>query len=213
MYQYIFFDLDGTLTDPGMGITNSVAYALDHQNIRVEDRTELYRFIGPPLVESFMEYYGFTREEAEEELRLYREYFAPKGIFENEMYPGVPDLLAKLKADGKTLILATSKPDQFSLRILEHFGLDKYFDFCACATMDEKRNTKPDVIRYGLESMQITDIGSCLMIGDREQDITGAKANGMDSLGVLYGYGSREELENAGATYIAESVEEILKFI
>ena len=213
MYNYILFDLDGTLTDPGRGITNSVAYALEKFGVSVSDKKELYKFIGPPLTDSFEKYYGFSEEDALIAVEYYREYFKPKGIYENEIYSGVPELLKSLKESGKTVILATSKPEIFAIEILKYFGIDAYFDFVAGATLDKTRNKKGDVIAYALESMNVTDKSKCLMIGDRDQDINGAKQNGIDSLGVLYGYGDFEELSNAGATYIAKTVDEIIKYV
>lgn len=213
MYHTIFFDLDGTLTDPGIGITNSVAYALEKWNIRVKDRSELYRFIGPPLLDSFSEYYGFSLEDSRQAVVYYREYFKDRGIYENVVYSGVPKLLSKLKESGKKIVLATSKPEEFALTILKHFNLYPYFDFVAGATMDESRTKKADVITYALERCGITDTKEVIMIGDRKHDVIGAKENNMDCIGVLFGYGNREELENAGAAYIAETVEDILKFI
>jgi len=212
-YSYLLFDLDGTLTDPGEGITNSVAYALKKWGIEVGDKRELYSFIGPPLSASFAKYYGFNEEDSLKSVEYYREYFRDRGIFENKVYDGIHNLLETLKNNGKKLIVATSKPEQFAKIILDHFDLAKYFDFVAGATMDESRNKKADVIRYALETFGITDLESTLMIGDRDQDVLGAKKNGLDSLGVLYGYGDREELEGVGATYIAESVEDILNFV
>lgn len=209
MYNTIFFDLDGTLTDPGMGITNSVAYALKKWNIEVSERSELYKFIGPPLIDSFMNYYGFSKEEARQGVKYYREYFSTKGLFENEVYEGVIELLNRLKAGGKRLVIATSKPEKFTLEILKHFDLYKYFDFVAAASMDETRTKKDEVIAYALENLGIKDVSDVLMVGDREHDIFGAKAHGLDSIGVLYGYGDREELEKAGATYIVEKVQDI----
>lgn len=209
-YQYLLFDLDGTLTDSALGITNSVKYALEEFGIVVKDRGELLKFIGPPLVDSFMEYYGFSREKAAEAVAIYREYFQAKGIFENRVYDGVEEVLKELKDRGKTLILATSKPEVFTVRILEHFHLAEYFYFVAGATMDESRNKKDQVIAYALEQCKIADKSEALMIGDREHDILGAGANGIDSVGVLYGFGSREELEAAGADYIVETLEELL---
>ena len=213
MYKYILFDLDGTLTDPGIGITNSVMYALKKFNIDVEDRATLYKFIGPPLLESFEKYYGFSKEESELALTYYREYFKPKGLYENEVYEGIEAVLTELKSRKKVLIVATSKPEAFAVEILQHFHLDRYFDFIAGATMDEKRTKKADVIAYALEQCKITDKASAIMIGDREHDVLGAKQVGLDSVGVLYGYGNYEELKNAGATYIVENPEEILKII
>ena len=140
MYDFILFDLDGTLTDPGVGITNSVAYALRKWGIEVEDRKELYTFIGPPLSASFAKYYGFSEEDSLKCVDYYREYFGDIGIFENEVYDGIHDLLTHLKETGKTLVLATSKPEQYAKRILEHFDLAKYFDYVSGASMDESRN-------------------------------------------------------------------------
>ena len=211
MYKYFLFDLDGTLTDPGIGITNSVMYALKKFGIKVEERATLYKFIGPPLLESFERFYGFSKEESEQAIQYYREYFRPHGLYENEVYEGVEELLKTLKQNGKRLIVATSKPDEFAVEILKHFHLDHYFDFIAGATMDEKRTKKADVIAYALEQCKITDKASAIMIGDREHDVLGAKQVGLDSIGVLYGYGNYEELKNAGATYIVENPEEILK--
>ena len=213
MYDYLLFDLDGTLTDPAEGITNSVIYALKKWGIEVGDRSELYCFIGPPLSASFKKYYGFSEDDALKCLEYYREYFRDKGIFENKVYVGIPELLEKLKKSGKILILATSKPEIFAKRILDHFDLTKYFDFVAGASMDESRNKKADVICYALETANVTDRSKALMIGDREQDITGARLNSLDSLGVLYGYGDYEEHTAAGANYIAETVNDILSFV
>ncbi len=212
MYNTVLFDLDGTLTDPGQGITNSVAYALKKFGTDVEDKRELYKFIGPPLHDSFRKYYGFSDKEAETAIVYYREYFRDTGIFENEVYVGIENLLEKIKASGRKIILATSKPEEFAVRILVHFGLDKYFDCMAGATMDSSRSRKGDVIAYALKESGC-NAENAVMVGDRLHDILGAKENGLDSIGVLFGYGDREELENAGADYIAETVEDILKFI
>lgn len=212
-YDYLLFDLDGTLTDPGEGITNSVSYALKKWGIEIEDKKELYAFIGPPLSASFKRYYGFSDEDALKSVEYYREYFRDIGIFENKVYTGIPDTLEKLKSDGKILVLATSKPEEFAKRILERFDLAKYFDFVAGASMDESRNKKVDVIRYALDMAGVSDLTRAVMIGDREQDISGAILNSLDSIGVLYGYGSKDELDGAGATYIAESVEDIARLV
>ncbi|MBQ6876302.1 MAG: HAD family hydrolase [Lachnospiraceae bacterium] len=213
MYNTILFDLDGTLTDPGLGITNSAAYALKKHGIEVADRTVLYPFIGPPLLDSFQRFYGFSEEQSEQAVADYREYFREKGLFENEVYSGVEELLQRLKESGKRLIIATSKPEEFAVKILKHFGLASYFDYIVGATMDSSRSKKGDVIAYALEVCGITDKTDVVMVGDREHDVLGAKENGLDSVGVLYGYGSREELEKAGATCVAETVEDILRFV
>ena len=213
MYQNILFDLDGTLTDPGMGITNSVMYALKKFKIDVEDRTSLYRFIGPPLKGSFEEFYGFSEEQSELAVQYYREYFKKQGMLENEVYDGIPELLKQLREKNKTLIVATSKPEPFTLEILRHFQLLDYFNFVAGATLDDTRNKKSDIIRYALESCHITDKSTAVMIGDRKHDIIGAKENGLDSIGVLFGYGDYEELKAAGATYIAETPMSVFQFV
>ncbi len=213
MYNTILFDLDGTLTDPGIGITNSVAYALKKWNITVSDRSELYKFIGPPLMDSFEKYYGFSQEQCRAALGFYREYFAEKGIFENKVYDGIPQLLSAIKKQGKKVVLATSKPDEFAVTILKHFGLFGYFDFIAGASMDETRNKKSDVIAYALEALGLEDTKELLMVGDRDCDVLGAARFGIDSLGVTYGYGSPYELKTAGATYIVDKVSDILSYI
>ena len=209
-YSYLLFDLDGTLTDPGEGITNSVAYALEKFGISVSDKTTLYPFIGPPLIESFMRFYGFSHEQAWQAVTFYREYFSDRGIFENIPYPGVTQVLKKLKDGGKTLIVATSKPEPFARRIVEHFGLSESFAFVAGADFDETRSEKWDVIEYALASMDIQDRTKAVMIGDRKHDIIGAKKTGLDSVGVLWGYGDREELATAGADHIVAHVPDLL---
>lgn len=207
--QYILFDLDGTVTEPFEGITNCVAYALKHFGIEVEDKSTLRPFIGPPLIESFQEFYGFSKEQADEATKKYRELYNVEGIFQNELYKGMEELLAFLKEQGKTVVLATSKPDVFANRILSYFKIDQYFDFVAGSEINGGRNTKIAVIQYALDQTGITDVSQAVMVGDRKFDILGAQHFGMDSVGVLYGHGSREELEQAGATKIVETVSEL----
>ena len=213
MVEYVFFDLDGTLTDPGEGITNSVAYSLKKNGIAPPPREELYKFIGPPLIGSYMKYYGFDSVGARAMVEDYREYFRERGIFENEVYEGIYDLLSSLKASGKKLVLATSKPEPFAKTILSHFELDKYFYFVAGALMDETRTKKGDVIRYALTCCGEPMRDNVIMVGDREHDILGAKENGLRSIGVLYGYGSRDELLRSGADLIAAKPCDIEKMI
>lgn len=209
-YTTMLFDLDGTLTNPGLGITNSVGYALKKYGIDVKDRTELYKFIGPPLLNSFQDYYGFSEEQAVQAVEYYREYYQKTGIYENYVYEGIPELLKELKAVGITLLVATSKPEPFARLIMEHYHLADYFTYIAGATMDNKtRVKKADVIRYAMQNCEAEDKKKLVMVGDRKHDILGAKEVGIDSVGVLFGYGDREELEQAGATYIAETVEAI----
>ncbi len=210
MYTYYLFDLDGTLTDPGEGITNAAAYALEHFGIHVEDRRQLYPFIGPPLMDAFQHFYGFSEREAEEAVRTYRVYYREKGVHQNLLYPGITEVLKTLHAQEKILAVATSKPEPFARQILEYFGLAKYFTFIGGATFDPSRSRKADVIRYVLERLRIEDKSRVLMIGDRSHDVIGARVNDLDAMGVLYGYGSYEEFIDAGADYIAKMPEDIL---
>ena len=213
IYDVVLFDLDGTLTDPAIGITNSVMHSLAKYGIEVADRAELYKFIGPPLHESYEKFYGFSADEALQAVEHYREYYRVKGIYENLVYDGIEELLIKLNESGKKVILATSKPEIFAREILRYFGLDKYFYYAAGANLDGSRTDKAEVIAYALEAGGVSDKSSVVMVGDREHDIIGANKNGIDSIGVLFGYGNREELENAGATYIAKTVCDIEKLI
>ena len=211
--KYIFFDLDGTVTDPRAGITRSVAYALDRYGIHVEDTDSLCPFIGPPLNESFMNFYGFSYEESMKAVEVYRERFATIGLFENEEYPGVTELLSSLRAAGRHLAIATSKPEVFARRILDHFGYTQYFDVIAGSELDGSRVHKDEVIEYARRQLGSPDDSECLMIGDREHDVMGAKRGGMKCIGVLYGYGSREELERAGADFICADPFEVRSLI
>ncbi len=212
-YKYALFDLDGTLTDPGEGITRSVQYALAKFGIVVENRRELYCFIGPPLHESFEVYYGFSREGAFRAVDAYREYYAVKGIFENEVYAGIRECLAALHASGVKISLATSKPEVYAKQILQHFALDGYFDAVAGSEMDGSRTKKAEVVERALMLLGNPDVRECVMIGDREHDVLGGAAHGMDTIGVTFGYGSEDELRLSGATHIAHTPEEIVCFI
>ena len=211
-YSWVLFDLDGTLTDPGIGITNSVMYALNKYGIKETNRSALYKFIGPPLRDSFMNYYGLSEEEAWKCVELYREYFGVKGLFENQVYEGISQLLERIKAAGIGLLVATSKPTEYSIRILEKFDLLKYFDYVSGSEMNEGNADKGTIIKNALEWAN-ADRDKVLMVGDRCFDVIGAKANGVDSVGVLYGYGDQKELEEAGATYICQRVEDIAECI
>lgn len=212
-YKYIFFDLDGTLTDSAEGITYSVAYALEKFGIQTADKKELKRFVGPPLVDAFMGFYGFSEENAKKAVEYYRERFRDIGIFENSVYRGVPELLESLKSKNYVLVMATSKPEEYAKRIAEHFDIAKYFDYIAGATFDGKRGTKTEVIEYALKAMSVKDRQEVVMIGDRHHDAEGAYNTNLDFIGVLYGYGSREELVRAGAAMIAETPSDIEKFL
>ncbi len=201
-FEYIFFDLDGTLTDPAEGITNSFIYALNYFGLEIPSYQKLCSFIGPPLVHTFEKEFGFKDEKNTLAVKKYREYFAQKGLFENKVYPGIEDFLQTLKKKGKHLAVATSKPQEYSVKILEHFGLAEYFEEICGSNMDESRSNKDEVIAYALRQMKVKDKSKVLMIGDREYDILGAKKNGLKSCGVLYGYGTLQEFVQSGAEYI-----------
>ncbi|MCM1467603.1 MAG: HAD hydrolase-like protein [Alistipes sp.] len=212
-FSYLFWDLDGTLTDPGIGITNSVMYALEKFGIKAPDRSELYPFIGPPLMESFKKYYGFDEETAKLGVTYYREYFGVKGLFENEVYAGIPEFLDQCTRKGIKHVLATSKPEHYAVQIMEHFGLGKYFH-CMCGSrLDAGYETKADVIRDAFERCGIEDKSEVLMIGDRMHDICGAKECGIACTAVLWGYGSREEFLQYGADHIVEDLDGLWKVV
>ena len=204
-----FFDLDGTLTDSADGIINSVIYALKKFGIEETDRKALRSFVGPPLKDSFAERYGFSPEKAEEALLCFRERFTSIGIFENSLYPGIPEVLSALRERGARVILATSKPEVFAKRILDHFDLTQYFDHICGANLDESnRVEKDEVLQYALEKSG-ADPADSYMIGDRRYDMEAGRKLGLSTVGVLYGYGSRGELEAAGADVICETVEQL----
>lgn len=221
MYQYILFDLDGTLTDPKQGITGCVQYALHKMGIEEPDTDKLTPFIGPPLLDSFHEFYGFSKEQGQQAIVYYRERFSGTGIFENEVYPGVEKLLGDLKAAGKKLAVASSKPGVFVERILEHFGLRAYFDVVVGSELDGTRTKKEEVVEEALKCLlpeglfremmeEMSDeavYDSVVMVGDRRFDIEGAKEYHIASVGVAYGYAAPGELSAAGADVIVESVE------
>lgn len=209
----LLFDLDGTLTDSMEGITNSVAYALKYYGILEVDRQKLCCFIGPPLKESFMKYYDFDEAKAEAAVVKYREYFGDRGLYENRVYEGIPELLENLKAAGRTLYVATSKPTLYARKILEHFGLWHYFADIQGSNMDGTRVKKDEVIKFVLEVNELSDRNSVVMIGDRSHDIIGGAKCEIDTIGVLYGFGSRQELETAGAVHIAADVKELEKVL
>jgi len=212
-FEYILFDLDGTITDSGEGITKSVQYALKFFGILEDNLKELNKFIGPPLKDSFKRYYKFDDEKAESGLLKYREYYAVKGIFENSLYDGIIELLEILKKNNKKIILATSKPEVYAKEILKYFRIDEYFTFVAGADFEETRVNKGDVIKYAIQSANISDLSKVIMIGDREHDIIGAKENNVKSIGVLYGYGDVLELTQARADYIVKNTSELLNIL
>jgi len=213
-YQTILFDLDGTLTDSQEGITKSVAYALAHFGIQVEDLSALRKFIGPPLSVSFPTFYGFGPEDTQVAVAKYRERFTDVGWAENAVYPGVEPLLQRLQRAGKRLILATSKPEVQALRIMDHFGLSRYFDLiCGPDLAAPSHYGKAEVIRDALARAGITGAAGVIMVGDRRHDVEGAHKMGLPCIGVLYGYGSREELEKSGAEFVAEDMAALEKHL
>lgn len=207
--HHILFDLDGTLTDSFKGIAHSVQYALSRYGITENDLHKLKSFTGPPLTYSFREFYHFSDAQADEAVSYYREYFSEKGWCENTAYPGIPEMLKTLCEAGKHLYVATSKPTEFAVRILEHFGLSVFFDYIGGASFDRSRESKVEVIRYLLRQSNITDMDSVIMVGDRKFDVAGAHAVGMECIGVLYGYGSEAELSAARADRLVSSVAEL----
>ncbi len=212
MYQYILFDLDGTLTDPKIGITSCVQYALHKLGIEEPDLDELEPFIGPPLTDSFREFYGFDDETVQQAVIYYRERFSTVGLFENDIYPGIAQMLERLKQAGRRLAVASSKPTVFVKQILEHFEILSYFDVVVGSELDGTRVKKEEVVEEALRQLLCDGNGhDIVMVGDRKFDIEGAKAYGIDSIGVAYGYAACGELEEAGADVIVETVEELEK--
>lgn len=210
--KYLFFDLDGTLTDPMQGIARSVQYALRHFGIDEPDLRKLCPFIGPPLADSFRELYGMSDAQAAEAVARYREYYAPKGIFENELYAGIPELLAATAAAGCVNVMATSKPTPFAEQIAEHFGIAAHFRLISGSTLDGSRTTKADVIRHALAQLRI-DPGQAVMIGDRRYDIEGAARTGLASIAVGWGYASPGELEAAHPDRYAPDVAALARLL
>jgi phosphoglycolate phosphatase len=209
----VCFDLDGTLTDPAEGITRSVAFALNAFGIAVDDLQTLLPFIGPPLADSFRKYYGFSEEEAQRAVETYRIYFRRQGILENRVYPGIPELLRTLKEAGVTVCLVTSKPQEFAERILEHFELSPFFDAVIGPSLQENHLPKAELFGRLLKAHPELSAERTVMVGDRSFDAVAAQAHGIPTVGVLYGYGDRPELEDAGVAALAETVEELQRLL
>ncbi len=219
MYQYLLFDLDGTLTDSAEGIIKCVQYAAEKMGAELKKAEELRVFVGPPLFESFQNVYGFSEADTQQAIAYYRERFKPIGMFENAVYPGIPEMLKAMKENGKINLIASSKPQEFVETILEHFDIAKYFDIIVGASMDESRNTKEAVIEEALLQLKSTDRygqyndDKCVMIGDRKYDIHGARYFGLRNIGVSYGFAPVGELEEAGADVIVDTVEELTRVL
>lgn len=213
MIKHIFFDLDGTLTDPFEGIASSFTFALSRLGIKIDDPSELRRVIGPPLMDSFMNFYGLSFEEATKANLYYRQFFAEHGLSQNKLYDGIPQLLDTLKKNGKKLYVATSKPIEFALQVLDGFDITKYFDFISANNFADERHTKAQVIQYIFDTFPSIQREECIMVGDRKYDIEGVKPFDLKSIGVLFGYAEVGELEAAGADYIVPTVKELEKLL
>lgn len=210
-YDLIAFDLDGTLTDPASGLVKSFAYALDRMGVDYGDRSSLTQFIGPPLYSEWRRLYGFSAEEADRALSYFHEYFSVHGWCDNRVYDGIAPMLATLRSRGKTIVLATSKPEHYAKDILDLFELTPYFDFICGAINEKVREKKHEVLDFALDAFPDIPRERCILVGDRKYDAEGAAMCGIDSMGVLYGHGSREELSCCGFTYVVQTVEDIAK--
>lgn len=212
-YNTVLFDLDGTLIDPKIGITTSVQFALKKMGITIDNIDELEFFIGPPLQLSFKEHYGFTDDEVTKAIEYYRERYKPIGIYENTVYEGILSLLVQLKEAGCQIAIATSKPTIFAQKIAEHYNFHTYFDAIIGSELDGTRTLKAEVVTEVLQQLGNPNVASCVMIGDRKFDIIGGATNNMDTIGVTYGYGTEEELQQANSTYIVHSVEQLAQYL
>lgn len=212
-YSTILFDLDGTLTDPKVGITKSVQYALSKLGIDEPNLDNLTPFIGPPLHKTFRQVYDFSPSRVERAVEYYREYFTKSGMYENVLYAGIPQLLKGLKMESRQLVVATSKPTVFAQTILNHFDIEQFFDHIVGSHLDGTLSDKAEIVEYAMRQYGDLPKGDFVMVGDREHDIIGANNNGIDSIGVTYGYGSRQEFVEAHATYIADTVNELITLL
>jgi phosphoglycolate phosphatase len=211
-YSGILFDLDGTLTDPYPGIRNSIKYSLRKLDIFEENDNKLKLFVGPPLEKSFIKYYCFDKDTAQKAVEYYREYFSEKGMYENMLYDGIENVLRELNSKNAECMVATSKPCVFAEKILEYFHINIYFKHIVGSSLDGTFIEKEDIIKHIIEKYKL-DKQKTIMIGDRKYDIIGANKNGIDSIAVLYGYGSREELENESPKYLCGSVVGLLNIL
>lgn len=212
-YDFILFDLDGTLSDPKIGITKSVQFALDQMGIRIDNLDELDVFIGPPLQQSFSDYYSFDEAQTQIAIKHYRERFSDVGMYENTLYDHIPALLQELKENGHTLVVATSKPTVFAKEILKYFNIHHHFDLIVGSNLDGTRTSKTEIIQYILDHYGQQTSEAFIMIGDRKHDIIGAHNTGIDSIGVTYGYGSIEEITQINPTFYVSTVLELKDFL
>ena len=211
-YTHVFFDLDGTLNDSQFGIINATRYALRQHGFS-DDVGDPTRFLGPPLIDSMQNCFGLDFETATKAVKSFREYYGDKGLYENILYEGIKELLAALYSAGIQCVLATSKGEPFALRILEHFDIRQYFIFVAAADINGGRDTKAEVLHHALGNIKPFPLKNAIMVGDRNYDVDGAHEVGLSCAAVLYGYGSREELEDAGAEFIIHTVKDLKKFL
>jgi len=212
-YEICLFDLDGTIVDSQQGIVNSILHTVATFGLEMPSMERLKKFIGPPIRVSFEKVFNMSPKDANSAVSKYREYYAEKGVFENILYPGIEDTLKILKERGKTIALATLKPTVFAVKILEEFGISQYFTYALGSELNGDRNTKGEVISDVLDALGDISKEKTVMIGDREYDILGAREMGLSSIGVTYGFGSRRELEYAGADMIVDSVPELLDLV
>lgn len=212
MFDTVFFDLDGTLSDSMPGITNSVSWALSQYGIEVSPAA-LRMFVGPPLRESFQKYFTFNNDNVDEVIRLFRQRYGEKGVYELTLYPGVPEMLDRLERAGKRLIVASSKEEDYVRQILDDTGIARHFSFIAGADLETARLSKGEVLRHACAGAIVTDMRRSVMVGDREHDVYGAHETGMRCAAVLYGYGSRKELDAAGADFFFSSVTELADWL
>ena len=218
MYKYVFFDLDGTLTQSEFGIMAAAVRALNHFGIETPSKEILKKFIGPPLYVSFHDFYGLSDEDSEEAIKIYREYYVKEGVYQAPLYPGIKELLKALKDSGCTLMITTSKPETMAVTVAKNDGIFEYFDAIIGPALDEHDPNKAILLRRALKALGTDEsdkefLKNCIMIGDRFYDIGGAREVGIDCVGVLYGYGTEQELMEAGATYIAKEVPDIRDII
>ena len=211
-YQYCFWDLDGTLTDSAPGITHSVRYAMEKMGKPLAPDHDLRCFIGPPLLYSFENYLGLSPADSQRAVDLYRVCYRAGAMLECNVYEGVREVLAELNSRGIVCVLATCKPHEFANSIIKHFDLAKYFTYVSGPEMDGTRNEKHEVIEYALKNLSIPSPDAVLMVGDRRDDVVGAKKCNMACVGVEWGFGTKEELDTAGAVQVIQKPQELLKF-
>ncbi|MEX1378348.1 MAG: HAD hydrolase-like protein [Eubacteriales bacterium] len=208
-YRYILFDLDGTIIDSKNGVITAAKFALDKMGVPETKIVDLDRMIGPPLKSSFVDFFGLKDEFADAAVKYFREFYREKAIFDYEVYDGMLDVLNMLKREGYILALATSKPTVFAKRILERSNMLHLFDSIIGANLDDSNSDKAHIISQVIDELNIYNLDQAVMIGDRKYDIYGANAVGIRSIGVLYSYGTFEEMQEAGASYVVNTVEEL----